>query len=701
LLTVLAPWAGAVGNDTLVIEVRSDGRPIVGATVTVAGQQQATDSRGHASYALAPGEYGVSVEAGGFLPGSVRASVTLEAIACLTVELQPLRDQVTVTAARSDTRLEDQPLRVEVIDREDIEEKALMTPGSVAMLLGETTGLRVQTTAPSLGAANVRIQGLRGHYSQLLADGLPLYGAQGDSFSLLQVPPLDLGQVEVIKGVASALYGPSALGGVINLVSRRPKGREEELLLNATTLGGLDATGWLARSGAWSWSTIGGYHGQARKDVDGDGWTDVAGYDRGVLRPRLSFDNDHGTSLLATAGLTAENRNGGTIDGGRAPDGQPFVESLGTRHFDAGAVGKWLMSGRLVTVRGSLVTVGQDRTFGVDREHGTHLTWFVETSVVGTTGRHTWVTGLAFQQDRYDARELDQFDYSFSVPAIFAQDEIAFGPRLSLAASARADVHSEYGTLVSPRVSLLARPNTSWRLRLSTGTGTFAPTPFNEETDETGLARLRPLSGLSAERALGASGDVTFHQGGFELSGTLFGSIVRHPTQLETVGAASVALVNASEPTRTWGTELIVRYRKDAFTAMLTHAWTRTTELDVDAGARREVPLTPRHAASLNLIWESERRGRIGIEAYYTGRQELDDDPYLSSGRPYLLVGALAQRRFGKLRVFVNAENLFDVRQTRYESVVLPVRRPDGRWLVDSWAPLDGRVVNGGIRVVF
>ena len=103
-----------------------------------------------------------------------------------------------------------------------------MTPGSVAMLLGETTGLRVQTIAPSIGAANVRIQGLRGRYAQVLADGLPLFGAGGDSLNLLQVPPLDLGQVEVIKGAASALYGPAALGGVINLVSRRPAEAETE-----------------------------------------------------------------------------------------------------------------------------------------------------------------------------------------------------------------------------------------------------------------------------------------------------------------------------------------------------------------------------------------------------------------------------------------------------------------------------------------
>jgi iron complex outermembrane receptor protein len=51
--------------------------------------------------------------------------------------------------------------------------------------------------------------------------------------------------------------------------------------------------------------------------------------------------------------------------------------------------------------------------------------------------------------------------------------------------------------------------------------------------------------------------------------------------------------------------------------------------------------------------------------------------------------------------LFVNAENLLDVRQTREEVVVLPARRPDGRWLVDAWAPLDGRVVNGGLRLIF
>src|SRR4030095_11203525 len=103
-------------------------------------------------------------------------------------------EEITVTATRTEQRIEDVPLRVEVLQKEEIEEKALMTPGDVAMLLNETSGLRVQVTSPSLGAANIRIQGLRGRYTQLLADGLPLYGQTG-SIGILQIPPVDLGRV--------------------------------------------------------------------------------------------------------------------------------------------------------------------------------------------------------------------------------------------------------------------------------------------------------------------------------------------------------------------------------------------------------------------------------------------------------------------------------------------------------------------------
>ena len=141
ILQALSATAQPRDADTLSIEVRSDGRPVSRATVRVSGEQRTTDAAGRASLPLAPGEYEVTVEAAGYLPASAGAVVTPGAVAQVTVELEALQEQVTVFSARSATRLQDQPLRVEVIDREEIEEKALMTPGSVAMLLGETTGV--------------------------------------------------------------------------------------------------------------------------------------------------------------------------------------------------------------------------------------------------------------------------------------------------------------------------------------------------------------------------------------------------------------------------------------------------------------------------------------------------------------------------------------------------------------------------------
>jgi len=629
-------------------------------------------------------------------------------------DVPEVKEEITVSATRTDRRLQDEPVRVEVIDREEIEEKALMTPGSVAMLLGETTGLRVQTVAPSLGAANVRIQGLRGRYAQLLADGLPLYGSGGDSFNLLQVPPLDLGQVEVIKGAASALYGPAALGGIINLVSRRPTAAETEALVNVTSQAGLDGTFWLASApvGGRSWSLLTGFHGQRRQDLDGDGWSDLPAFARAVVRPRVRLESDTGRAVFLTGGVIVERREGGTEPGAVAPDGRPFAQDLDTVRADVGMVGRWVSGRRLFAVRAAYARNGQQRMLGDVRESGTRQTAFGEGTLSVPAGRHTLVVGAALQQDRFAAPDLRRFDYAFTIPAVFVQDDVTLGSRVAISASARLDVHSEYGTLVSPRLSALLKPSAAWTARLSVGGGAFAPTPFTEETEDSGLSRLAPLTALDAERARTASADLTWSRGAFEVSATAFGSIVDDAVQLVTVAQLAIGaqlavigappytagLVNGPDPVRTYGSEFLVRYRRGPLGVMATHAFTRATERDLDADRRREVPLTPRHAASLNAAWEAGW-GRAGLEAYYTGRQTLDDDPFLDVSRRYVLFGGLVERRFGRLRLFLNVENLADVRQTKTAPLVLPQRRPDGRWTVDAWAPLDGRTWNGGFRL--
>lgn len=69
--------------------------------------------------------------------------------------------------------------------------------------------------------------------------------------------------------------------------------------------------------------------------------------------------------------------------------------------------------------------------------------------------------------------------------------------------------------------------------------------------------------------------------------------------------------------------------------------------------------------------------------------------------RPYLILGFLAERRIGRARVFLNAENLLDARQTRTDPLLLPARAPEGRWTTDAWAPLEGRTFNAGVRLEF
>ena len=631
----------------------------------------------------------------------------------VVIELTPppsLDEEVTVVAStRTERRIEDQAIRVEVVPQEEIDEKVFMTPGDISMMLTETNGLRVQVTSPSAGAANVRVQGLRGRYTQILSDGLPLYGQAG-SIGVLQIPPMDLGQVEVIKGVASALYGGSALGGVINLVSRRPQRnqRDRELLVNRTSRGGTDTVAWLSQQGDgnWGYTFLGGGHWQERTDVDGDGWTDLPSYRRATARPRVSWEDGKGRSVFFTVGAMGETREGGSMPGAVAPDGAPFPEDLTTRRLDGGLVARFLTNaGRIVTFRSSGLGQWHRHQFGDTTEHDVHHTWFVEAAMTGTEGPHTWVLGAALQRDLYRHRELPEFDYTYITPGFFAQDDYSPRSWLTMSASARVDVHNEFGTFLSPRISALLKSRTGWTLRLSSGTGFYAPTPFTEETEATGLSRLAPLGSLQPERGRSVSADVGWKRGSLEVTGTLFRSVIDDAVVLRetnsTTMAKPVEIINAPGPSRTAGSELIARWHREGMDLIATYMYLWATEVDPNTDVRREVPLNPRHSAGIDWLWSITSRVRLGVELFYTGLQQLDDSPYREESRPYLLGGFVAEWRVGRARLFVNTENLGDVRQTRYEPLVRPSQAATGLWTVDVWGPLEGRIVNAGVRIGF
>jgi outer membrane receptor for ferrienterochelin and colicins len=708
LVAAATSWAStpvAAQDARLTVRVEAEGEPVSGAEVSAGAVGALTDAAGVATLRLASGEHALRVTRIGYATADLdillRAGIDTTVVVTLVEEAVETQG-IVVVSTRADRRIEDEPLRVEVVEREEIEEKLLMTPGDIAMLLNETAGLRVQPTAPSLGGASVRIQGLRGRYTQILSDGLPLYGGQAGALGPLQIPPMDLGQVEVIKGAASALYGSTALGGVVNLISRRPEG-ERELLVNQSTLDGTDAVLWLEGEPGerWGYTLLAGGHRQGQADVDDDGWADLPSFRRALVRPRLFWDDGSGTALFLTVGGMAEDREGGTLPGATTPAGSTHAEELETRRVDAGLVGRSLLSdARLLSLRASATGQWHRHLFGPSLERDEHTTLFAEAALSGQDGRHTWVLGAALQHDRYAATDVSGFDFDHTVPALFAQDEVTLAPWLTLAASARLDLHSEYGAFAAPRLSALVRPG-AWVIRASGGGGYFTPTPFTEETEAVGLGRLNPYGELDVERAWSGMLDVGREVGPWELNATLFGSRIVDALAVRDAAGGRLELFNQRGSVRTWGTELLARYHLEPIHLTATHVYTRSTEPSPSVAGRREVPLTPRHTFGVVGAWEDEDRGRIGAELYFTGRQELEDNPYRSRSAPYFVVGFLVERRIGPVRFFLNAENLLDARQTGYDRLVLPAQSPEGRWITDVWAPLEGRAVNGGVRIAF
>jgi outer membrane receptor for ferrienterochelin and colicins len=609
-------------------------------------------------------------------------------------------DTIVLTATRVPSLIRNEPLRIEAVPAEEIEENLTVQPGNLSSLLNELPSARIQSAAPALGGVGLQLRGMPTRHTYVLTDGLPLLGAEPDDFGLLQMPPLDLGRIEVIKGAASALYGGSALGGVLNIVSKTPNA-EPAVLANVSSHGGRDLEGFFTGSATkdWTGTLTAGVHDQSRDDLNGDGWADIAGYRRYTLRPRIWLDEGQDHSLFLTGGLTDEFRDGGTLPGRGLPDGSPFAVALHTRRFDGGAVSHWQMDDALtLNGRFSITSTDLDRTFGMQRVASTQTTIFGEESVGGVAGGPGWAAGVAFEHDALAVPTVPGVGYTYNVPAIFAQDEFAAAAWLKLAAAVRVDSNNAYGTFLSPRLSaLFNRPASPWSLRASAGGGFAAPTPFVDEIDATGLGVLLPLRGLHAERAVTESVDGKWSADGWDVNASVFNSEIHSPLETQTAAGQKIELVNAPGSRRAPGAEVLVRYVAGPLQAIGSWSYIDATQA-TPGGTREPAPLVPRHSAELSGILERESLGRVGLEAVYTGTQGVEDDPFRTVGRPYVEFNALAEIRFKGVSIFVNAINFTNAHQTHFDPLIRPTPGPGGNPITDVWAPLDGRTFNLGIR---
>jgi len=296
-----------------------ENEPLIGATVYFDTLEKGaiTNFDGIAEFTEIPnGQHSTVISFLGFqtLETTIQVPSDSDYIFKLKVDANVL-DEVVLQSTRSTRTVKKIPTRIEFIGVEELGEKAIMNPTNISMVLRESTGIQMQQTSLSSGSTNIRIQGLDGRYTQLLRDGFPLYGGFSSGLSILQIPPLDLQQFEIIKGSSSTLYGGGAIAGLVNMVSKTP--HEEpalDIMLTQTqALGSTANVFYSKRNEKFGFSLYGSGHYQKAYDPEDDGFSNLPKTTSISFNPKLFYYPSEKTTLWFGLNGTYDDRIGGDI----------------------------------------------------------------------------------------------------------------------------------------------------------------------------------------------------------------------------------------------------------------------------------------------------------------------------------------------------------------------------------------------------
>ena len=724
LLALLLSGAGlavAQAQSPLRVLVRDERTKTVLPGVSVAipalGIGAATDAQGRATLPDVPaGPQQVQFSSIGYAARTLTFTLPQAGDAPALVELEPGSLElagVVVEATRTNSRIEDVPVRIEVIGAEELAEKGSMRPANIAMLLTEASGIQPQFTSANSASVAFRIQGLDGRYTQLLRDGFPLYGGFSQGLSLVQVAPLDLRQVEIIKGASSALYGGDAIAGLVNLVSKAPTETPTlNVLLNQTQKGGRDLTAfYTGRAGKLGLTLLATQNTQQARDVSGDDFTDLPQVQATTVNPRLFYYVSDSTTLYAGLNATVETRAGGylpALDNPANPVTAGYTErNRSDRYSTQLRLDSHLGGKRVLTLKNSVSSFTRRIEAGRGYFAGRQLSTYSEAALLVPLGAHRAVLGANVITD--DFRETTApaatgpRDYQYQTYGLFAQDDWRVLENLTLQAGLRTDYQRPYGLFVLPRFSALYKAGEHVSLRAGGGFGYKAPTIFSSTTEQQAYANVRPLdvARLRAETSRGLNADVTVRGRLEELNVSLNQavfytrldhSLIPDPAPLA-LGITDFR--NAASPVTARGLETNLRLALEALQFFTAYTFTDTRQT-YDPGQPAELPFVSRHRLVLTSVFEQEKNFRLGLEGTYNGPQYLGEGA--RRGRGFWLLGVLGEKIFAPhFSVVLNVENFLDVRQTRFEPVVLgPPAAPTFRPL---YAPLDGVVGNVALKI--
>lgn len=618
-------------------------------------------------------------------------------------------EEVIVSATRSSRTIADNPTRVEAISGEELDEKGNMKPGDIRMLLNESTGIQTQQTSATSYNSSIRIQGLDGKYTQILKDGYPLYGGFSGGLSLLQIVPLDLKQVEVIKGASSTLYGGGAIAGLVNLVSKLPTDeREVSVLLNATSALGLDASTFYAHKQGKIGSTIFLSYNSGRPYDPADiGFTAIPEFKRYTINPKVFYFYNDQTVVNLGINTVIEDRTGGDIKKieGKAGNGHSYFENNKTTRLSTqfGLEYKSTENTKYV-FKNSIGYYDRRITIPDYTFSGEQVSSFSEVNYSYVAEALEWIAGLNLWSDQFRQKIVDNteaVDYNFTTFGAFLQNTWKMSETIKLENGLRIDYQNEYGAFILPRTALLIKVNPQLSFRLGGGLGYKTPSVFTEDSERLQFRNVLPIdnTNINAEESLGANLDINYRTAfaneiTFSINSLLFYTRINDPLILQSIADGLYEFQQPAGFIDTKGLETNIKLTYDHYKLFLGYTLADVQE-HYDGKAIR-FPLVAKHRLNNVLMYEIHDQLRIGLEAYYFSRQKLNDG---RTGKEYWIMGLMTEKIWDKFSVFLNFENFLDTRQTKLEKIYTgPITNPVFN---DIYAPVDGFVINGGLKIRF
>ncbi|HEY4799174.1 MAG TPA: TonB-dependent receptor [Bacteroidia bacterium] len=642
----------------------------------------------------------------GYKSKNVNADIPKDTL--LNIFLSPEQntiEEITVTATRTNTRMEDAPMKVEVLGSEETGEENSIKPGNIASLLGDISGVQIQQSSPVNANSNVRIQGLGGKYTQILRDGLPLYEGFSGNFGIMQIPPLDLKQIEIIKGTASTLYGGGAIGGIINLVSKEPGEKPEgSITLNHSTLSESNLNSYYSFKKNKIGSTLfAGITSQNAVDVNKDGFSDVPKIQNVVVHPRLFYYFSKKTTLSLGFSSTYETRKGGDMQAlsNNSDSLHSFFEQDKSIRNTGDFTFTYISPNKnIFTAKGSYSFFDRGFLSNSYSFSGTQTNGYGEVSYLIPRDKNDFVAGVNLWQTSF-AKVRNQIallnDFSQYTYGAFAQNTWKRNEKLFLEGGLRTDYNSRYGTFFLPRIAALYKFDEHWYSRAGFGMGYLTPNPLAEQNTETDMRRIRPISdSTKAERSSGANLEINYKKrigdAFLYINHAFFYTQINSPVIAATDSLGITGFHNEKKPVTSMGWDTYIRIKADELEFYFGYTYTMARQ--EFNSAQPYVTFTPRNRAASVIAYELEGKWRFGLEGSYTGFQYRENG---TKTPDYFLMAVMIEKKFKHLSIVLNGENLLDFRQTKYETIVIPpTSNPTFKPL---WGPIDGRVIN--LSVVF